>query len=266
MMTEPGPRFEAAGAIARVGFGPLGAIAWRDLRAALQGPALWILLGLHQFILGWVLLQVLERFTGIEATARVTGLSLELSLNLFSVAALLALFTAPLLAMRSLSGERRDGTYALLASAPVPLVTILLGKYLALSAMMSLQLLPPLILIGLVAMVAELDAGLLAAGMLGLWLTLLSFAAIGLFASSLSHQPVATAVAGYGVLLTLSVIGRARGIEPGEVSLFEWLSWNEHLFWFLSGVVRVSDLVYFVLLSAFFLALAHRRLANMRLA
>jgi ABC-2 type transport system permease protein len=49
------------------------------------------------------------------------------------------------------------------------------------------------------------------------------------------------------------------------VPLLDWLSWNQHLFWFLAGVVRLSDLAYFGLMTLLFLALAHRRLANGRL-
>ena len=73
------------------------------------------------------------------------------------------------------------------------------------------------------------------------------------------------AIAAYGILVLLSVIGRAEGGVEQSVGLFDWLSWNEHLFWFLIGVVRASDLLYFPLLIGFFLALAHRRLANRRL-
>ena len=66
-------------------------------------------------------------------------------------------------------------------------------------------------------------------------------------------------------LVLLSVINRTGSTGSETTTLFEWLSWNEHLFWFLHGVVRASDLLYFLLFTVFFLALAHRRLANRRL-
>jgi ABC-2 type transport system permease protein len=112
---------------------------------------------------------------------------------------------------------------------------------------------------------AQLDPGLFAAATLGLWLAGILFAAVGLFASSLSTQPGAAVLAGFGILLMLSVIGRAEELASRGLSLFGWLAWNEHLFWFLLGAVRVSDLVYFVLLTGLFLTLTHRRLANRRL-
>jgi len=60
-------------------------------------------------------------------------------------------------------------------------------------------------------------------------------------------------------------VGRAESFKAQTLSLFGWLSWNEHLFRFLLGAVRLSDLTYFLLFTGFFLALAHRRLANRRL-
>jgi ABC-2 type transport system permease protein len=88
------------------------------------------------------------------------------------------------------------------------------------------------------------------------------FCAIGLYASSLSVQPGAAVLAAFSILLLLSIIGRAETLVSHGLSLFGWLSWNEHLFWFLLGAVRLSDLFYLIAFSGLFLALTHRRLSN----
>ena len=92
------------------------------------------------------------------------------------------------------------------------------------------------------------------------------FAAVGLFASSLSAQPGVALVAAYGILILFSVVGQAGRVFSPTTGLFDWLSWNEHLLWFLTGAVRLSDVAYYGLFIALFLALTHRRLANRRLA
>jgi ABC-2 type transport system permease protein len=177
----------------------------------------------------------------------------------------LLLLTVPLLAARTLSGELRDGTWPLLASAPVSLAEILLGKFLGLGlVLLPVCLLPPGLGLTLSG-AAAVDPGLLAAAALGLWLTGLLFAAVGLFAASLTSQPIAAAVGAYGVLVLLSVINRADMLGAGRLGILDWLAWNQHLFWFLAGVVRVSDLAYFLLMTSLFLALALRRLGNLRL-
>ena len=243
----------------------IASIARRELQSAFLSPLAWTLLGANQLILAWVFLRVLERFSGLSAAQRSAGLTLETSLNLFGFAAVLALLSVPLLSMRMLSGEFREGTFNLLGAAPVSLTEILLGKFLGLAGLVSaIALLPMAMSLGLV-LVTEPDLGLLAAATLGLWLAGLMFAAAGLFASSLSDQPGVAAIAAYGILVLLSVIGRAEGGIEQSVGLFDWLSWNEHLFAFLVGMVRMSDILYFLLLTGFFLALAQRQLANRRL-
>jgi len=238
-------------------------IAQREWQAAFLSPMAWGLLAANQFILAWIFLRVLERFTGLEAAQRSAGLSTEISLNLFGFAAVLLLLSIPPLAMRSISGERRDGTFNLLGAAPVSLTEILLGKFLGLAGIVTLLALLPLLMGLLLSGFAELDLGHLVAATLGLWLCGWLFSAVGLFASSLSAQPGLAAVGTYAILILLSVIGRTGSEATG--TLFAWLSWNEHLFWFLLGAVRAADLFYFLLLTGFFLALTHRRLANGRL-
>jgi ABC-2 type transport system permease protein len=241
-------------------------LARREWRAGLLTPLGWVLLAASQAVLGWTFLQVLERYTGLEAGKRTVGLSLELSLNLWGFAAALALLSAPLLAARMFGGERHEGTATLLGAAPVSIAELVLGKYLGLAGLLTLVcLLPPLLAL-LLGGAADLDAGLLAAATLGLWLATLMFAAVGLFASTLSAQPGVALVAAYALLLLFSVVGEAKKVFEPATTLFDWLSWNEHLLWFLVGAVRLSDIAYYLLFATLFLALTHRRLANRRLA
>ncbi len=240
-------------------------IAGREIRGGIVTPLLWILLGVAQVVLAWIFLQIVEDFSGLSADERVATLTQELAMNLFGFAAVIAMLAAPLLAMRIFSGELRDGSFDLIASAPVRLDQVVLGKFLGLAVLITpLCLLPAanaLMLLG----AAELDLGQLAAATVGLWLAALMFCAVGLYASSLTAQPGAAVLVAFGLLLLFSVIGRADVLSTQTLSLFGWLSWNEHLFWFLLGALRLSDLAYFLFFTACFLALTHRRLGNRRL-
>ncbi|AUB79985.1 ABC transporter permease [Candidatus Thiodictyon syntrophicum] len=241
-------------------------IVGRELRGGLVTPLLWVLLGAGQVVLAWVFLKVVDDFSGLGADERVASLSQELALNLFSIAAVIAMLAAPLIAMRMLSAEFRDGTYDLIGAAPVHLYAVVLGKFLGVAALLTPLCLLPAANLTLLLGVADLDPGLFAAATLGLWLAGLMFGAIGLYAASLSAQPGAAVLAAFGLLLLFSVIGRAQDLSLPGLSLFAWLAWNEHLLWFLLGAVRVSDVAYFLLFTGLFLALTHRRLANRRLA
>ena len=241
-------------------------IAGRELRGGLVTPLIWVLLGAAQIVLAWVFLKVVEDFSGLGADERMASLSTELALNLFGFAAVVAMLAAPLIAMRMLSAEFRDGSFDLIGSAPVYLVSVVLGKFLGVVALLTPLCLLPALTVALLTGAADLDPGLFAAATLGLWLAALMFGAIGLYAASLSAQPGTAVLAAFGILLLFSIIGRADAIAIPGRSLFGWLAWNEHLFWFLLGAVRVSDVAYFLMFAGFFLALTHRRLANRRLA
>lgn len=244
-------------------------IARREWLAAFQTPLAWLLLAASQVVLAWIFLNVLDDFSGLasgEQRAMIAGgINLALTQNLYGSTAVLMLLAAPLLAARALSSERREGTDQLVGAAPVSLAALVLGKFLGLALPLLLLSLLPLGLGLSLLGAAPIDPGLFLAATLGLWLTGLMFCAVGLFAASLSAQPALAAVIAYGILVTLSVLNRAERIVAETLSLFDWLAWNQHLFWFLTGVVRLSDLLYFAGMSALFLALTERRLANQRL-
>ena len=239
-------------------------IARRELASLLYSPLAWVLLAAQQLMLAWVFLRVLERFSGLEAAQRSAGLTQELTLNLFGFAAALALFSVPLLTMRLFSEELRSGSFTLLASAPISPAQILFGKLLGLAGMLAaLTTLPLLLSLSLLPW-SPLDSGLLLAATLGLGLTMLTFAAIGLFCSALTSQPAAAAAAAYGILLLLSVANQSGAYADAATPTLSWLAWNEHFLPFLLGLVRTSDLAYFLILSGLFLALALHRLEQRR--
>jgi ABC-2 type transport system permease protein len=240
----------------------IGVIAGRELRSALVTPLPWILLGGAQAALSWIFLKVVDDFRGVESDTPGASLTLELTLNLFGFAAVILMPAILVLAMRMLSGEFRDGTFELVAAAPVRTGELVFGKFLALVALMTPFCLLPIANLALLAGSAELDAGQIAAATLGLWLVGAMFCTVGLYASSLGARPGVSALAGLAILLLLSIIDRAGSMDAAGLSLLGRLSWNEHLSWFLLGAVRLSDLFYLVAFSALFLVLTHRRLSN----
>lgn len=235
-------------------------IARREWISLFQTPLVWVLLALHQVLLAWVFLRVVERFSGLEAAQRSVGLTQELTLNLFGFAAMLALFSVPLLTMRQFSGEMRDGSFVLLAGAPLSLPQILFGKLLGLIGLLSVFVALPLLLSLSLWPWTALDLGLLLAAVAGLALVYFCFAAIGLFFSILARQPAAAAAGAYALFLGLSLVNRGNEGNP----LLNWLAWNEHFLPFLMGLVGTPHVAYFLVLSGLFLSLSLYRLVRRR--
>jgi ABC-2 type transport system permease protein len=111
-----------------------------------------------------------------------------------------------------------------------------------------------------------IDVGLLASATLGLFLSLSTFAAAGLYISSLTRQPAAAGMGALGLLLGLWFIdfGGATG-SGGPAEALAWLSLTRHADALMRGVFASDDLAYFALLITGFLVFTLRRLDALRL-
>jgi ABC-2 type transport system permease protein len=184
---------------------------------------------------------------------------------LYLWAGIIQLAVMPLLTMRLFAEERMEQTLPLLTSSPVSTGQIVLGKYTGL-------LLFVLLMVGLLTLMplslsfgTGLDWGRLAAAVVGLLLLLASFAAAGVFLSSLTRQPVIAAVTTFGLLLFLVVLYISGNSQGTGSELFVYLSHFGHFLSFLEGVFDSSDVAYYLLFIAGFLILTVRKLDNDRL-
>jgi ABC-2 type transport system permease protein len=93
---------------------------------------------------------------------------------------------------------------------------------------------------------------------------LASFAAVGLFMSTLTNQPAVAAVSTFGVLLMLWIANLAN-TSTDKDSLLSYLSILHHYQPMMKGVINSGDIAYYALFIATFLALSVRRLDAQRL-
>lgn len=244
-------------------------IALRELRSMFLSPLAWAVLAVVQGILAYVFLIGIDNFVvfqsrllGMKDAPGVTDIVIE---PMLGTAAVILLLVTPLLTSRLLAEEQRTRTQALLFSAPVSMTEIVLGKYLG-------MLLFLIVLIGMLAAMpfallvgGSLDPGKIASGLLGLTLLAASFAAAGLFLSSLTEQPAVAAVSTFGLLLLLWIIDWASGTREEMSAVLGYVSLLRHYESFLKGVFDSTDLAYFLLFSAGFLIFTLRRLDSRRL-
>lgn len=248
----------------------IAVIAGRELRSLFLSPLAWSILAVVQVILAYLYLSQIDFFLQLQprlaGMTEAPGITAMIVAPLFGNAAVVLLLVVPLLTMRLVSEERRNQTLSLLFSAPLSMTEIILGKFTGLMIFLLLQLL--LISLMPLALLAggTLDFGVLATAVLGLFLLLGSFAALGLFMSSLTAQPVVAAVGGFGLLLLLWIIDWAgSGRDSATASLFGYLSLVRHYEPLLRGVCSSMDIIYFLLFMTTFLVLAIQRLDAGRL-
>lgn len=250
-------------------------IAGKELRALFASPLAWLVLTVVQVILGYGFLKRLDDFLQIQSQlaqlASAPGITELVAAPTYATAAAMLLFAVPLLAMRMIAEERRNQTLTLLLSAPVSMSEIILGKFTGLMTFLlliiALVLLMPLLLVTS----TRLDFGLLAGLTLALLLLAAGFAAVSLYASSLTAQPMAAALIGFGLILAMVFMGetagdslRARGwqVPAAFAQVFSPLKNFEPLG---RGMIDSYAIVCSLLLAAGFLLLAIRRLDGRRL-
>ena len=250
-------------------------IALRELKSLFLSPLAWAMLAVMQLILCYQFLTQLETYMQLQAKLSVLeespGITDLVIAPLLGGAAIVLLLIVPLLTMRLISEEQKNQTLPLLFSAPISMTQIILGKYLGvlgflLVLVIMIALMPLSLLLG-----AAIDLGQLFSAILGLILMLASFAAAGLYMSTLTRQPAIAAVSSFGLLLFLWIINWADGVEidaslaEGGENIITWFSLLNHFEPLLKGVFSTADIAYYLLFICLFLVLSVRRLERLRL-
>ena len=244
-------------------------IAVTEFKRLFNSPLAWSILAILQFILALLFLLLVDSFIA-EGQSEALGQDISVGVTdvvvsrLYLWAGVIMLVVMPILTMRSFAEERMNKTLALLSSAPLTFTQMVLGKYSALLLFIAVvvamvSVMPLSLFLG-----TELDYGRILTSALGLFLLLASFAAAGVYISSLTSQPIIAAVSSFGLLLLLIVLYMSGTSSTNASELFIYLSHISHFFPFTDGVFDSSDVIYYLLFIILFLVLAIRRLDNQR--
>ena len=241
-------------------------IALRELRGMFLSPLAWTVLAVTQLILAWSFFSQIDFFFSIQpqltTMPNAPGVTDLVVMPTFEIASIILLMITPLLTMRLISEERRNGTISLLLSSPVSMSQIVLGKFLGIVLFMlifvtMISIMPLSLLMG-----TELDLGKFAAGVFALTLLLSAFSAAGLYLSSLTENPVVAAISSFGLLLLLWIISSNAG---GDTAVLTEISLLGHFAPMLRGLIDTADIAYFLLFILTFLLLTIKQMDSQRL-
>ncbi len=177
---------------------------------------------------------------------------------LFRWMPILLIFLVGALTMRQWSEEQRSGTLEILLTLPVHPVQLVLGKFVAVMALVVVALALTLFLPISVGLLGNLDPGPVVGGYLAAILLAAAYAALGLFLSSRTDNQI-VALISTALLGGLLYLVGSRGVVDfwggsvaevlravGTGSRFESIE---------RGVIDLRDLVYYLSLAGLFLAL-----------
>lgn len=195
------------------------------------------------------------------------------SLDLFFMyTPILLIFLIPALNMDALSAEIAGGTLDLLLIRPVTTVQIILAKYLSGLLIVFIGLLPSVLYIFTVYYLANpvgnIDLGAVLGSYLGLYLLIMVFTAISLFASSVVSVPLTALM--LGVFLCAFWYWAFYLLSSLPVFYGEWDYWVQYLgldFHYEEmgkGLIPLASIVYTLSLIYVFLQLTWSRIQNIR--
>jgi gliding motility-associated transport system permease protein len=240
-------------------------IAFKELRSLLAAPSTWFMLAALQFIFSWFFLARLDAFLQVQSQlaliANAPGAAQTIVAPLFSTLGLIMMMLVPVLTMRLLAEERRNQTMPLLMAAPVSSCQIVLGKFTGLMLFLLLPIAGSTIMVLVLALGTPLDTGLLLSNAAGLLLITACYAALGLYVSALTVQPIVAAIGALAALFGLWLVEASAT----DGSFWHVLAPSGHFRNFNTGLLDSSDLAYYILSCAFFLLLAMRRIHNNRI-
>ena len=239
-------------------------IAKMELQSLFFSPVAWLLLVIFAYQVGMTISDLLE---GIVVRQAMGYESWWLTSNIFgdllgAIQESLYLYI-PLLTMNLISRDLSGGTIKLLQSAPLRNIQVVLGKYLSLMAFGAAMMCVILfyVIFGLFT-IENIDIPYVLTALLGLYLLLCTYAAIGLFVSSLTSYQV---VAVFGTLLILVLFNYVGSVGQNYEFMRDityWLSIRGRVFEFISGLICSEDVLYFLIVIAIFLTWTTLRLIN----
>jgi ABC-2 type transport system permease protein len=229
------------------------AVAKREFTSYFNSPIAYIVATVYILLSGWLFFS--DLFLNGQADMR----------QFFAMAPLLFAIVIPLLTMRLLAEERREGTLELLLTMPVTDWQVVLGKFLAsvglIAALLGLTLAFPLS----VAALGPLDKGATFAGYVGLLLMGGAYAAIGLMASAFTKNQIIAVLVGFMISFALFLVGQLVQVLPPSLAPFcNAISISTRFHNIARGVLDTRDLLYYASMIGACLLVAQTMLESRR--
>lgn len=210
----------------------------REFASYVISPIAYIVISAFLMVTGWFFFSTF--FLHNQASLR----------NFFSLLPMVFSFIIPAVTMRQMSEEYHIGSYETLMTLPVTAWDVITGKFMAATLFVGMMLLPTLFYPLTVSLLGSLDWGPVVGGYFGALLLGATFAAVGLFASTLTRNQIIAFIIGVVICFFLALIDKMLFFMPQTLlGLFQYLGADVHFQNISKGVVDTRDLIYFISVS-----------------
>lgn len=250
------------------------AIARRELLSFFVSPIAYFVITGFVLLSGYFFFRLLEVFNIVLMQYRgmpgYAGMQLP-SLNEFVVGNFfmtlltILVFAIPLITMRTVAEERRTGTFELLATSPLSVWEIVVGKYLATATIIALMVCLAGIFPALLVIYANPEVAPILSGLFGVLLCALGFASIGVAVSAFCESQTVAGFLTMVLLLLLYVIYSPSEAAQGPVEMvLQHLSPIEQTQDLVKGLIKLGALAYHLSVIALGIFVAQRALEAQR--
>jgi len=175
------------------------------------------------------------------------------------------IFITPILTMKMLAEDRKNGTEVLLMTSPTSLTQIVLGKFIAsytvFLVISGISLIYPLIIMAFGgAFTTQLMGGYLGFLLLGG-----AFISIGILASAVTENQIIAAIISFVALIVMWVAHTLASTVGGVVgTILNWISLISRYQVFTKGILGFAEIVYLLSFTALILFLTVRLIERRR--
>ena len=232
----------------------MGAIFKREISAYFSSATAYFVMAVFFFSSGMI-------FNFYVFAQNSTSLTYVFS-NMFFI----IMFLIPIITMKSFAEEKKQKSDQALLTSPCSLTEIVLGKFLAAFVMFALCNLIFLVYAVVISFFAQPQWSVIICTLIGTLLLGGSMIAINVFISVLTESQVVAAVLGMGVGLLISMMSYfVNNISISWIStVLEKISFMNYYENFTYGILSITDVIFFLSVTALFVFFTVRALEKRR--
>lgn len=231
------------------------AIAKKELRGYFLSPIGYVFSGVLLLLFGFFYTQVLSSQS-----------SDYIPIVYSSIFTWIMMILLPIITMRTFSEEIRNKSDQGLLTAPVGVLSIVFGKFLAAFLVFAIALTASLIPAVVITFFSSPDWPKILCTFFGSLLCGAAMIAIGNFISSLTQSQIVAAIGTFGISMLLLLVGQLSSSVSNTFlqNVLNWISFDSRYQTFSKGIFNVSSMVFFLSVVAVFVFLTARKLESKR--
>jgi len=251
----------------------VGSIAWRETQAFFASPVGWICLLIFVCLNGLFFSVGLSQYVDYANQMAFNpngGNNVNINemviQGLFGNVAVIALLVSPAITMRAIAEDRKQRSMELLLTSPISSFEIVAGKFLGIVGFIVALVISTLPYMAILYAYGEPDTGIVLCNYLNFILFLGAVSSAGLFFSACTENQIVALMLAFGFNLGIWILQWPTYVmDEGTLkTVLDSASMLSHFTEMGKGLIKLSDLTYFLTFIGFFLLATTQRVEALR--